>query len=362
MKRILVIEDEAPLREGILELLAAEGFETIAAANGQQGLQLAQEKLPDLILCDVLMPILDGYQTLEALRQNPQTALIPFIFLTAKGTARDFRQGLRLGADDYLLKPFERRELLEAINTRLKRQAALGKLQRKVMDLQQSNLLKDDCFSMLSHELRSPLINILATVQLLQTVPDVSNQQRYLGMLHDECSREITLLNDLLDLQRLEANVYQPLLERLNLYMWVPAIAEPFEVRAGDRQQQLEIDLAPDLPLFWSDCTDLRRILSELLNNACKYTPTGGKIVLNVWCNRSAGSICFCISNETEIPDAELPHVFDRFYRVVSVDFHQQGGSGLGLPLVKKLVEQLGGSLTVESRAGWTTFVAQMPV
>lgn len=125
MTKILVIEDEALVRETLLDLLELESFEVIVAENGQTGVQLAQEHIPDLILCDISMPELDGYGVLQCLRQHHQTAGIPLIFLTARATPTDFRQGMRLGADDYITKPFSQADLLDAIATRLAKHAAI---------------------------------------------------------------------------------------------------------------------------------------------------------------------------------------------------------------------------------------------
>ena len=125
MTKILVIEDEKSVRENILDLLEAEDFDTIAAANGRIGVELAVSEVPDLILCDLMMPEIDGYGVLIALREESVTANIPFIFLTARAARADFRQGMELGADDYLTKPFTRDELLSAIASRLSKQANL---------------------------------------------------------------------------------------------------------------------------------------------------------------------------------------------------------------------------------------------
>jgi len=127
MIKILVIEDEDSVRENILDLLQAEDFDTVSAANGRIGIDLAMAEFPDLVLCDMMMPEVDGYGVLSALRQEPLTATIPFIFLTAKSAKADFRQGMDMGADDYLTKPFTRAELLSAIMNRLERQATLKK-------------------------------------------------------------------------------------------------------------------------------------------------------------------------------------------------------------------------------------------
>lgn len=127
MPKILIIEDEEAVRESIFDLLEAEDFEIIAAANGRIGLHMAIAEIPDIILCDMMMPEIDGYGVLTALRQDPLTATIPFIFLTAKSAKSDFRQGMDMGADDYITKPFTRGELLSAIMNRLEKYATLKK-------------------------------------------------------------------------------------------------------------------------------------------------------------------------------------------------------------------------------------------
>ena len=121
MKRILVIEDEPEMRRNLATILRLEQFHPIPAENGRVGVALASTESPDLILCDVMMPELDGYGVLQALRENARTVAIPFIFLTAKGEKPDIRAGMNMGADDYLTKPVPKVELLEAIRTRLQR-------------------------------------------------------------------------------------------------------------------------------------------------------------------------------------------------------------------------------------------------
>ena len=142
MKKILVIEDERVIRENILKLLKAEGFDVTGASNGAQGLYAAVSNLPDVIICDVMMPELDGYGVLAALRSNPVTATVPFIFLTGKAERSEMRQGMELGADDYLTKPFSKAELVGAIASRLKKQEALAQQQHNLRS-PSSELLQD---------------------------------------------------------------------------------------------------------------------------------------------------------------------------------------------------------------------------
>lgn len=121
MKKILVIEDEPEMRRNLMTILRLEGFEPLGAENGRAGLALARSGNPDLILCDVMMPEMDGHQVLRALREDPATEVIPFVFLTARGEKVDLRNGMDLGADDYLTKPVSRENLLAALRARLRR-------------------------------------------------------------------------------------------------------------------------------------------------------------------------------------------------------------------------------------------------
>lgn len=369
-QKILVIEDETPIRDNIQQILELEleEFEILTAPDGRAGIELIKQHTPDLVICDIMMPQMDGYDVLKELRQHPVTSAIPLIFLSAKAERTDFRRGMDLGADDYLTKPFTKTELVKAVETRLQRQVPFLQLQQRIEELQEANLFKDDFLNTASHELRSPMVNILMLLENLQVVCHEDKQQHYLKILQQQCKRELNLINDLLDLQQLQADSYKVLPEVINLQNWIPKIVAPFVVRAQTDQQVLQVDISPDLPSLISDSTDLQRIMSELLNNACKYTPLGGKIILKIGstqelCNLTSNpfnptpkQITFAVSNEAEIPAKELPHIFNKFYRVVSVDIRKQGGTGLGLSLVQKLVERLGGNLQVTSSAGWTTF------
>ncbi len=136
MKKILIIEDEPETRENLVLMLEMEGFKPLSASNGREGVALAKRKLPDVILCDVSMPEMDGHAVLESLRADEKTVSIPFIFLTARGDKKDLRTGMNLGADDYLAKPASAEEVLAAIRSRLdrhheKEQAAMAKVELK---------------------------------------------------------------------------------------------------------------------------------------------------------------------------------------------------------------------------------------
>src|SRR6187402_1754729 len=125
MRRLLVIDDHEDIRENTAEILSLAGYETFTAENGKRGVEVAIREKPDLVICDIMMPELDGYGVLHLLRKNPLTQTIPFIFLTAKTERSDFRKGMELGADDYITKPFDDNELLSAVEVRLRKSEVL---------------------------------------------------------------------------------------------------------------------------------------------------------------------------------------------------------------------------------------------
>lgn len=248
------------------------------------------------------------------------------------------------------------------------RQARLYRAaQTQVAALETLNLLKDDFLSTVSHELRTPVSNMKMSIRMLglalsQLHPNVLLEPKpaqYLQILRDECDREIQLINDLLDLQRLEAGTHVAECETLCLQNWLPPIVAPFQERAQSRQQTLQVALMSELPTLWVDSGSLERILTELLNNACKYTPPGETIVV-------IGTVKFgraqlqVRNTGIEIKPDELNHIFKKFYRIVGSDRWKQGGTGLGLTLVQKLAVQMGAVLHVESASNQTTFTLDL--
>lgn len=263
---------------------------------------------------------------------------------------------------------------VQTLNTDLERQVQerTSELEQKVKELEQLNILKDDFLSTVSHELRTPLSNMKMAIHMLKVYPVPEKVQQYLKILDTECKREIELISDLLDLQRLEAGQESIALETINLNTLLPTILEAFKSRAKERKQILNSKYPKQLPSIYSNNNSLGRILAELLNNACKYTQDGGEIMFLVEKKDKKSSkkslsetpsyIKFIVSNPSQIPESELPKIFNKFYRVPNADPWKQGGTGLGLALVKKLVEQLNGNMIASSSNGWTTFTVELPM
>lgn len=228
MKKILVIEDEPAVRANILELLEAEDFDAVGAENGFIGAMWAQEHLPDLIICDVMMPEVDGYEVLSALRQVPATATIPFIFLTAMVDKADIRQGMNLGADDYLTKPFTRAELLGAVSSRFSKQEVVMQqyqtererveiLQQKVQKLQQSVDSQGELLQQLQQEVRHAMPKLSMAMDLLKGIGQGMQRDRCVEIFQKSCQAEISLLNQMPHLQNFLEPETLLLLQKLNL-------------------------------------------------------------------------------------------------------------------------------------------------
>ncbi len=247
--------------------------------------------------------------------------------------------------------------------------------QKTVTELEKLNHLKDDFLSTVSHELRSPISNMRLAIQMLEQSitrsqllygervnqnPACGKSATYLRILRDECEREISLVNDLLDLQRLEVGYQPQKTDVIQLSESISGLVNAFEERISDRQQTLILNLDSNLPDLVTDAIGFKRILTELLHNACKYTPPQESITVAAYLQ--SDKLYLSITNSgVEISAEELSRIFDKFYRIPNGDPWKQGGTGLGLALVQKLVHHLGGSIQVTSTSGQTCFTLELP-
>ncbi|HEY9621148.1 MAG TPA: ATP-binding protein [Crinalium sp.] len=253
-------------------------------------------------------------------------------------------------------------------------------LEQQMEELRRLNRLKEDFLATVSHELRTPLSNIQLATRMLSIILDQfgilahesdSNSHalgRYIRILKDQSEQELRLVNDLLDMQRINAEAYPLDLAIVQLQDWVLHIIEPFAERMNSNRQELQVNIEPNLPTFQTDTHVLTRIVSELLQNACKYTPAQQHVQINVSVLQPEKTavlprvlIEVCNSG-IEIPEEELVRIFDPFYRIPQSDRWAKEGTGLGLALVKKFAAHLGGSVEAKSFDGQTCFMVYLPI
>jgi signal transduction histidine kinase len=266
----------------------------------------------------------------------------------------------------------------EDITARKQEEKALeDAVQKQLEEIESLNRLKEEFISTVSHELRTPLTNMKMAIEMLgialsaeqnfllemaKSPQESSKVERYFQILNNECNREINLINNFLDLQRLDTGVKPLVLETIKVKEWLRRVVELFNTRNHNRcQQELQLNIDSNIPPLLSDPFSLERILVELLTNACKFSPPGEKIIVTAQ-SKSPNIVLKVTNTGIEIAETEIPRIFDKFYRIPSNDPWKQGGTGLGLALVQKLIKHLGGTIAVESGLNRTCFSIQLPL
>ena len=348
MTKILVIEDEEAIRENLIELLEDEKYEVMGADNGRVGIELAQKNRPDLILCDVMMPELDGHEVLKKLRSHRETEMIPFIFLTAKTEKGDLRTGMVLGADDYLTKPCTQDELIEAISVRLAKKAVIDKTSQDKIDELRSSILYS-----LPHELRTPLTGIMGFSELLINECEELQPPEIKEMgdaIYRSSQRLYRLIQNFLlyaDLELSATNAEQVKVLRSHHTEYTQhGIAEACQKKAAavEREADLQLDLQEGSAKISE--VKLKKIVEELVENAFKFSEPGTPVQIVTRAETDRFSLAV-IDRGRGMTREQITKVgaYMQFERKI----YEQQGSGLGLTIAKRMVELHGGQLIVES-------------
>ncbi len=367
--RILVIDDNPQNLDILAELLDKQDFVVLFALDGLSGIQRAESGQPDLILLDIMMPGMDGFETCCQLKMNTKTHDIPVIFMTALTDTTDKIQGFRAGAVDYITKPIQPEEVLARIRTHLQIQQLQHDLRIKNQELRialrrekELHELRSRFISTASHEFRTPLTTIQVTADSLK---------RYGGRMSEDKKSESfdrikiavkrmnDLLNDVLMFSRVETEIHEFKPVLIDVKSLTEQVLREFReisekshhLNFSSNGQNFEIPVDPKL---------LRYILSNLLSNAMKYSPSQSQIEVNL--NRNKQEVIFQIHDcGIGISEQDQPSIFDAFHRGANVG--EITGSGLGLSIVKQFVELHEGTISVASVLNQgTTFTVIFPV
>lgn len=363
--RILVVEDEAALREGLKAILEEEGYTVLTAPDGLEALQVMKESPPDLIVADIMMPRMDGYVLYDVVRARLAWATIPFIFLTAKGQREEVLKGKEMGAEDYITKPFDPEELTVAVRARLGRAKAIRRATEEEFDQ-----LKQQITTVLSHELRTPLTYILGYTDLaldnISSLP-METLKEFLGAVKQGANRLARLVEDILVLVQLDtgraAEDYR-LFSNLHhhLDVLIKDTVKQYEEQATARGVTLETRVEPGFPPLQLSDSFFRDALGRLVDNAIKFSPGQGRRV-TVSAQADESWVEVAVRDEGRgIPPDEIDNLFQRFSQVGREQLEQQG-AGLGLAIAKELIRLHGGEIAVESKLGaGSTFTIRLPV
>lgn len=372
---ILLADDNADMRDYLIRLLRTY-WKVKGVTNGEEALAQALADPPALILSDIMMPGLDGFQLLHALRSDARTNAVPVILLSARAGEEAAIEGLQAGAIDYLTKPFSSKELIARIHTRLElsriRREMDASAQEKARLYKQARdaiRIRDELFSIVSHDLKNPVATIKGFAQLLRRTinradfPDKEQIVDGLARIDNTATRMTILINELLDIARLQ--IGRPLdlnLRETELVMLVHQVVNAHQQTTQKHSLTITVDI-PEVRGMW-DAIRLERVLGNLLTNAIKYSPEGGTIAVSIGHEGDAENGYALLSVQDEgigIPGEDLPHIFDQFHRAKNVS-EQIIGTGLGLASARKIIEQHGGSISVTSQeGGGSTFTIRLP-
>ena len=355
MTKILVIEDETLLREEVMEWLTESGYEAVGADDGLEGVSLSLSHLPDLILCDIAMPRMDGYDVMLQIRANTLTQLIPFIYVTAKASPDDIRKGMTTGADDYITKPFTYQQLIQEIETRLEKkaqqeaqqQAELEEWQQALAEEHELRLLKSRMVAMFSHDFRNPLASILSAMGILRNYSDRLDTQRRVHYYErvEASAHLLQMIDDMLAIAQLETGNLSFKPEPLNVTAFMQKIVEEFQLIHSDTHTLIFKSQLNDI--FMVDPRLLRQIAANLISNAIKYSPKGGEVC--VLLKRSHDHVELSVQDDgIGIPEADQQHLFQTFQRASNVG--NVSGTGLGLAIVQQAATLHGGTVHLESK------------
>jgi two-component system, sensor histidine kinase and response regulator len=345
-KRILVIEDDPAVRGLIVDTIQLKGWQPLEASDGEVGLRMAEEELPDLILCDIQMPKMDGYGVLHRLRENKLTAALPFIFLSGLGEKPKVRKGMESGADDYIVKPFTVQELIGAIEARFQKHAAFQETAESRL-----NELRESLTFALPHELVTPLNTILGFSSLLLESPQISSSElkEYAGLMHQAGERLKALVEKFLVYAQVELTAGNP---ELRSAASRPPHPTRDTIAAAAGRVAREFQRPNDLQLNLSSiehsisALHLDRLARELIENAFKFSDAQTKV--EVTSSIEDGKFRIEVNDRGRgLSARQLQGVganlqFDR-------QLHEQQGAGLGLAIARRLAELYGGTLHLDS-------------
>ncbi|AVK47438.1 hypothetical protein AXY43_05030 [Clostridium sp. MF28] len=351
---ILIVDDNPNNIQVVATIISENGYELGIAMNAIEAYKFLEENIPELILLDVDMPEIDGFEVCSTLKKSSKYKDIPIIFLTVQDEKDDIVKAFDLGAVDYVTKPFNRKELVSRVRTHISLKKTKDELNKKNLELERTLEMKDEFLSIISHEFRTPLNVISSAIQAMNYIccNELSDKaKKYLRMIRQNTFRQLRLVNNLLDITRINAGRIKINKKNVDIVFLTKSIIESIYTYVALKSIDVTFVSLIEKKIIGIDDEKYERILLNLLSNATKFTPEGKPIIVTL--SSINDKICIEVKDKgIGIPEDKANIIFERFGQVDSSLSRQAEGAGIGLSLVKKFVESLGGSISVKSELG----------
>ncbi|MDP3068826.1 MAG: hybrid sensor histidine kinase/response regulator [Opitutaceae bacterium] len=345
-RKILIVDDDRLSIRILGGILKTDGYVWAEAHTGEGAIQRYKDFAPDLILMDVLMPGIDGFETCRRLKQAYGETSAPVIFITAKTDSDDVVKGLTAGGVDYLPKPFKPKEVLARIRSHLHSQALLEQLSK-------ANAAKNRFLGMAAHDLRNPLASIRGFAEFLAEGaggPLNADQLEMVQSIHSASQSMLDMVNELLDVATIEAGELKLNIDQHNLRDVVAKSVALTNMEAAKKKTHITF-VPPAAPIApYIDAAKMKQVIDNLLSNAVKYSPPGSSIAVLASIDEAAGTCSVAVRDQGPgIPESERDKLFKDFGRLSSKPTGGEKSTGLGLAIVRKIVEAHGGTITAEN-------------
>jgi len=356
-ERILVADDEPATISMIQQSLEHEGYIVKLARNGEEIFQALSTFNPDLILLDVVMPKMDGYEVCRKIKQNESLKHIPILILTVLDRREDCIKGLNAGADDFISKSIDRSEMMARIKAFLRSKKLHDELEESYHKLKELEELRDSLVSMIVHDLKAPLLVIYGGIQIaLEDLPKTDQHLmdvlKFLTNAEQSCKQLTSLIDNILDTNKLEQHQIPLIKNRVDLKKLVMACLSDSEYVMKKSKINSELQANGENLLVLSDEVVIRRVIANLLSNSIKFTPVNGKITIFLSSIPEDNQVECCVFDTGKgIPQRYIDKVFDKFFQGDNPEVIWKG-QGLGLAFCRMAIESHGGKIWVESEEG----------
>lgn len=357
--KVLIVDDIEDNVVVVERLIRRQGLGTLVAYSGMQALSIAESKQPDLILLDVQMPEMDGFEVIKKLKENPKTKGIPVIFLTARTENDSMMEGFQLGGVDYITKPFNSGEVLNRVRTHLELKHAHDIAIEQNEKLVALNATKDRFFSIIAHDLKNPITNFRDITRVLSDkFSDIPNEelQEYLESLRYSSQAICVLLENLLDWSRSQrgAILFAPV--EFDFSFLVQNVVEVLHTSAINKNILIDTSYVPDGMRVVADVKMLNTVLRNLVSNAIKFTEQGGKVTVSA--KKGEKNTEFTVADTgVGISAIKILKLFKVAENNSTVGTYGEKGTGLGLVLCKEFIDRHSGDIQIESTLGKGTKV-----